>query len=66
MILVFWFIGTLMIIGAIIWLVTMINKRSDEKPKKRKPKDPLEVAKQRYLRGEITREELEEIARHLF
>lgn len=66
MILVFWFLGTLMIVGALIWLITMINKRSDTKPKKRKPGDPLAIAKERYLRGEITKEELEDIARHLF
>ncbi len=65
MILVFWFLGTLMIVGALIWMVTMINKRSDSKPEK-KPKDPLEAAKERYLRGEISKEELEDIARHLF
>ena len=66
MILAFLALSTLMIVGVLVWLITIINKRSDPELKKRKPKDPLEIAKERYLRGEITKEELEDIARHLF
>jgi len=64
MVLVFWMVGTFLVVGVIIWLIVVINKRTDPKPKI-KPKNELDIAKERYLRGEITKEELEEIARHL-
>lgn len=62
---VLWGIGTLTVVGLIVLLITIINNRSDPKANT-KSKNPLDVAKERYLKGEITKEELEEIARHLF
>lgn len=46
------------IIAAIIWGVRALGRR-DEEPQVRE--DPLEIARRRYARGEITREEFEEI-----
>jgi uncharacterized membrane protein len=59
-----WALGTLMVVGLIIALIVIINKQSGSNSNT-KPKNELDIAKERYLRGEITGEELEEIARHL-
>jgi len=55
--LIFW--GGL--IALIIWGITRLAKRSDSAPKH----DPLDVAKGRYARGEVSREEFEQIKKDL-
>jgi len=62
MLLALWTLGTLIVVGLLIWMIITINKRDGSDSIK--PKDPLDIAKERYLRGEITAEELEDIARH--
>jgi len=55
--LIFW--GGL--IALIIWGIMRLAKRSDSAPKH----DPLDVAKGRYAKGEISREEFEQIKKDL-
>ena len=55
--LIFW--GGL--IALIIWGIMRLTKRSNSAPKH----DPLDVAKGRYARGEISREEFEQIKNDL-
>lgn len=47
-----------LVIALIISAITALKKR-------RSPASPLDIAKQRYARGEISLEELQEIQRHL-
>ncbi len=49
------------LIALIVWGVTKLTKRSDSASKH----DPLDVAKERYARGEISREEFEQIKKDL-
>ncbi len=55
--LIFW--GGL--IALIVWGITKLTGRSDSAPKR----DPLGVAKERYAKGEISREEFEQIKKDL-
>ena len=55
---VFW--GVL--IALIVWGITKISKRDESIPKH----DPLNVAKERYAKGEISREEFNQIKKDLF
>jgi putative membrane protein len=58
---VFWGI----IIGLVVWGVRRIAERDESKPTKRRSNEALEIAKERYARGEISREEFEQIKRDL-
>ncbi len=49
------------LIALIVWGITRLTKRSDSIPKH----DPLDVAKERYAKGEISREEFEQIKKDL-
>ena len=49
------------IIALIIWVVKRLTKNTDSNNKK----NPLDIAKERYARGEITKEEFEEIKKTL-
>ena len=50
-----------LVIGGIVWLISAL--RSREAPEG--PEDPLETLRRRYARGEITREQYEEMRRDL-
>ena len=50
--------------GAIIWLIAWGVKKASG-PEKDGREDPLEIAKRRYAKGEITKEEFEEIKSRL-
>ena len=50
------------LIGLIAWGITRLTRRDSSTQKH----TPLDVAKERYARGEITREEFEQIKRDLF
>ena len=56
-VLIFW--GGL--IALIVWVVKKLTERGDTTPKR----DPLDVAKERYAKGEITREAFEQIKKDL-
>ncbi len=49
------------LIALIVWGIMRLTRRSDSAPKR----DPLDVAKERYARGEIPREEFEQIKKDL-
>ncbi len=56
---IFWVV----IIGLIIWGVIAFSRRGGSTYYRRQ--DPLEIAKERYARGEITKEQFEQIKRDL-
>lgn len=49
------------LIALSVWGITKLTKRSDSASKR----DPLDAAKERYTRGEIFREEFEQIKKDL-
>ena len=49
------------LIALIVWGITKLTRRSDSATKR----DPLDVAKERYAKGEISREEFEQIKKDL-
>lgn len=53
------------LIGLIVWVVGRLTSRSHEPTRTPDRQDALEIAKLRYARGEITKEEFEEIKRNL-
>ena len=55
--LIFW--GGL--IALIVWGITKLSGRGDSTPKR----DPLDIAKERYAKGEIPREEFEQVKKDL-
>jgi len=50
------------LIGLIIWGITRLTRRDVSMVKH----DPLDVARERYARGEITRKEFEQIKKDLY
>jgi len=56
--------GTLAVLGGLaIWAVLRSSRGSG--PRRAEPHTPLQVPQERYARGEITREEFDEIRRDL-
>ena len=49
------------IIALIVWGIKKLTERGDTTPKR----DPLDAAKERYAKGEISREEFEQIKKDL-
>jgi len=49
------------LIALIVWGIMKLTRRGDATPKH----DPLDVAKERYAKGEISREEFEQIKKDL-
>jgi putative membrane protein len=49
------------LIGLIVWVVIRLSKRDDSKSKD----SHIEIAKERYAKGEISKEELEQIRKDL-
>ncbi len=49
------------IIALIVWGITRISRHNDSTRKR----DPLDTAKERYARGEISREEFEQLKKDL-
>jgi putative membrane protein len=60
-VLVFW--GA--IIALIVWGVRKLLGDKKSSSNINKPRDPLEIAKERYARGEISREEFQQIKKDL-
>jgi putative membrane protein len=52
----------LVMVGVVVWLIVQWVKFFSKKKDTRTPHD---IAKERYAKGEITKEELEEIKRNL-
>ena len=53
------------IIALAVWGVQSLTRREQGAPPQAGREHPLEIAKQRYARGEITREEFEQMKRDL-
>lgn len=61
----FGFIFMILFWGAIIALIVWVVKRFTGGTDSNRKNDPLEIARGRYARGEITKEEFEEIKKTL-
>jgi uncharacterized membrane protein HdeD (DUF308 family) len=59
--LVFW--GA--IIALVVWGIKKVTEREDSRPKSTEKRDALDIAKERYAKGEISREEFEQIKKDL-
>ncbi len=61
--------GGLIVMALLIWLIiTMVNRTGNNTyvSSQNTPKNtPLEILKERYARGEITKEEFDEMAKNL-
>jgi putative membrane protein len=53
------------VIGLVIWGVIALVRRTSSTSNTSKKSNPLEIAKERYARGEITKEEFEQIKKDL-
>jgi putative membrane protein len=59
--LIFW--GGL--IALIVWGITKITRKPDSAKNDSEKSDPLEIAKERYAKGEITKKEFEQLKKDL-
>jgi len=54
------------VIGLIVWLIIRLTKGEDkDKAEKHKPINPIDIAKERYAKGEISKEEFEQFKKDL-
>lgn len=54
----------LFVLSLIVWFIYLLAK-APNKDRRKKSREPLEIAKERFARGEITKEELNEIRKEL-
>jgi len=55
----------IVVIGLIVWGVIALVKHSSSTTNTSQRRDPLEIAKERYAKGEINKEKYEEIKKNL-
>ena len=55
----------IVIIGLIVWGIIALAKRDSSVSNTSQKRDPLEIAGERYAKGEISKEEFEEIKKNL-
>jgi len=62
-----WMLLWIVAAGAIIWFIVWATASAGRRgsPGGETPRTPLDIAKERYAKGEITREEFEQIKRDL-
>ncbi len=53
------------IIALIVWGITRLTRRGDSESGAAPKSSPLDIAKERYARGEISREEFEQFKKDL-
>ncbi len=53
------------VVGLIVWGVVALAKRGTSTSDTTQKRDPLDIAKERYAKGEISKEELKEIKKNL-
>ncbi len=51
----------ILVIGIIVWGISLIMRSQGSQEPRPKKESPLEILKQRYARGEITREEYQQM-----
>ncbi len=64
----FWWIGGLIMMGLFIWLIFNVSGRNRNNyfpPTFRTTESPLDILKKRYARGEINKEEFENMSKDL-
>ncbi|ADJ26568.1 Protein of unknown function DUF2078, membrane [Dehalogenimonas lykanthroporepellens BL-DC-9] len=61
----FMFLFGIIIIGLIVWGFYTLNKNGSVSVGTPARRDPLDIARERYARGEITAEEFENIRKNL-
>lgn len=54
-----------LVIGLIVWGVVALTRRSGSEPSSGSKNSPLDIARERYARGEISHEEFERIKKDL-
>ena len=55
----------IVVIGLVIWGVIALVRRTSSTSNTSQKSNPLEIAKERYARGEITKEEFEQIKKDI-
>ena len=55
----------IIVIGLIAWGVIVLTRRADSHSGSNTNRSPLDIARERYAKGEITREEFERITKDL-
>ena len=55
----------IVVIGLIVWGVVALLRRGSSAPDTSQKRDPLEIARERYAKGEISKGEFEEIKKNL-
>ena len=53
------------VIGLVVWLVIRLSRRAGRSDRSDGRRTPLDIARERYARGEISREEFEQIRKDL-
>ncbi len=62
---IFGWLSMVLFWGAVVWLIWWAIARSTRGPAMPAGQSPLDIAKTRYARGEITREQYEQLKRDL-
>ena len=55
----------IVILGLIVWGIVALTRRAGSRSDADRKEDPLEVAKKRYAKGEISKNEFEQIKKDL-
>ncbi|MDD5703490.1 MAG: SHOCT domain-containing protein [Dehalococcoidales bacterium] len=55
----------IVIIGLVVWGIITLVKHSSSTSNTSQKRNPLEIARERYAKGEISKEEFEEIKKNL-
>jgi putative membrane protein len=53
------------LIGLVVWIVRRLSGRAHDDARRPEKQDALEIAKMRYARGEITKEQFDQIKKDL-
>jgi putative membrane protein len=54
------------IIALVVWGVTKLTQREGSGSSTTEKRDPLDIAKERYARGDLSKEEFEQIKKDLY
>jgi len=54
-----------LIIGLVVWIISRITRREDSGRETPERRNPLDIVKERYARGDISKEEFDRIKKDL-